>query len=392
MKLPALPWYGYAVVAAGTVLLFSKKGSAGSAIVTDPIGALPTKPMHTIKLGSKGEEVSIWQGIIGVTVTGTFDQATKTATIAYQKSHGLEADGVVGKNTWASAGYSWTGTLGGSGDSGQPGPTMPSEPIGTGADDNHFGLSNNIAERENQILSYIAQGKVDVAWEPVLVSGNGHNGVVFVSRRPLALLDGSNRLTFSVTPPTAQKIADLLQGYWLTTKVSDAAYKQADTKLPVMSRPISSSTAVMLDQNRKIESALEKAGYGGGLTANEGKDWVLTRRNYLPPLGTGQDTGGPNYNPFTDDDGESDYRNGANFGWYPGGSKSPGGASVIQSVGLAHNMGHVDYSQLVRLMRQEMTVDGKTMSVSQVLADPEYSALLNDEGGIIPLPYHPMLV
>lgn len=59
-----------------------------------------TQGNPTLRLGSKGEAVKRWQAILGIAQTGTFDAATKTATMAWQKKHGLVADGVVGAATW----------------------------------------------------------------------------------------------------------------------------------------------------------------------------------------------------------------------------------------------------------------------------------------------------
>lgn len=42
----------------------------------------------------------IVQKVVGVSVDGLFGNHTKAAVIAYQKKHGLEADGCVGINTW----------------------------------------------------------------------------------------------------------------------------------------------------------------------------------------------------------------------------------------------------------------------------------------------------
>lgn len=57
--------------------------------------------MPTIKKGSTGRAVKIWQIIIGVTVDGHFGSKTEAATIAFQQKHGLEDDAIVGKNTWS---------------------------------------------------------------------------------------------------------------------------------------------------------------------------------------------------------------------------------------------------------------------------------------------------
>lgn len=56
--------------------------------------------MKTIKKGSKGNTVKVWQIIIGTTPDGNFGSGTENATKTWQKNHGLTADGIVGKNSW----------------------------------------------------------------------------------------------------------------------------------------------------------------------------------------------------------------------------------------------------------------------------------------------------
>lgn len=56
--------------------------------------------MKTIKKGSTGKAVKIWQVIIGVTADGIFGSGTEAKTKAWQTSHGLEADGIVGAKSW----------------------------------------------------------------------------------------------------------------------------------------------------------------------------------------------------------------------------------------------------------------------------------------------------
>lgn len=57
--------------------------------------------MATLQLGSVGDDVSQWQGLLAsagfpVPVTGVFDDATKAATMAWQSAKGLASDGIVG--------------------------------------------------------------------------------------------------------------------------------------------------------------------------------------------------------------------------------------------------------------------------------------------------------
>lgn len=56
--------------------------------------------MTTIRKGSKGNAVKVWQIIIGAAPDGDFGSGTETKTVAWQKNNGLAADGIVGKNTW----------------------------------------------------------------------------------------------------------------------------------------------------------------------------------------------------------------------------------------------------------------------------------------------------
>ena len=57
--------------------------------------------MPKIKSGSKGKAVKVWQLILGIDQTGTFDDETVEATKAFQKKKKLTVDGIVGKFTWS---------------------------------------------------------------------------------------------------------------------------------------------------------------------------------------------------------------------------------------------------------------------------------------------------
>lgn len=56
--------------------------------------------MPTIRYGSRGKAVKIWQIIVGVVDDGDFGNATLTATKKFQEKNGLTVDGIVGENTW----------------------------------------------------------------------------------------------------------------------------------------------------------------------------------------------------------------------------------------------------------------------------------------------------
>lgn len=77
---------------------------ASSSQKVTPTRCTVTASLLQIKKGSKGKSVSIWQAIIGeVDVDGDFGSRTHAQTLRWQMAHGLTADGIVGKNTWATA-------------------------------------------------------------------------------------------------------------------------------------------------------------------------------------------------------------------------------------------------------------------------------------------------
>jgi peptidoglycan hydrolase-like protein with peptidoglycan-binding domain len=65
---------------------------------------------NTLQKGSKGNEVSEWQKFLNsqgydLSVDGDFGDNTPAATTEWQRKNGLDADGIVGENTWGKAGY-----------------------------------------------------------------------------------------------------------------------------------------------------------------------------------------------------------------------------------------------------------------------------------------------
>lgn len=56
--------------------------------------------MTTIKRGSRGNAIMVWQIIVEATPDGIFGSGTESATKNWQASHGLVADGIVGPKSW----------------------------------------------------------------------------------------------------------------------------------------------------------------------------------------------------------------------------------------------------------------------------------------------------
>lgn len=77
------------------------KAAESSQTATTPT----SKTRPTIKVGSKSvANIKYLQKKLGLTVDGDFGLKTKTAVIAFQKKHGLKADGIVNAATWKAIG------------------------------------------------------------------------------------------------------------------------------------------------------------------------------------------------------------------------------------------------------------------------------------------------
>ena len=84
-----------------------RRRAAEQALFNKPVSAAPAQNentedynMKTIKKGSKGNAVKVWQIIIGVTPDGKFGSGTESTTRDWQESHGLTVDGTVGPMSW----------------------------------------------------------------------------------------------------------------------------------------------------------------------------------------------------------------------------------------------------------------------------------------------------
>lgn len=73
-------------------------------------GSSNVKNLPVLKKGSRGEYVLAWQKMLNLNgyycglEDGIFGKNTETAVKAWQASHGLDPDGIIGKQTWASIG------------------------------------------------------------------------------------------------------------------------------------------------------------------------------------------------------------------------------------------------------------------------------------------------
>lgn len=80
-----------------------KSWAAATSTTVSGLPMLATVHRPTLRVGSTGVAVQVWQKILGLRTDGKFGIATAAATKRWQQARGLRADGVVGPSTWAAA-------------------------------------------------------------------------------------------------------------------------------------------------------------------------------------------------------------------------------------------------------------------------------------------------
>ena len=87
---------------AAEVALFNTSvvGTAQTPVQQENTNKVEEYDMDVIKRGSKGKAVKVWQIIVGALPDGKFGSGTEKRTRAWQESHGLVVDGVVGAKSW----------------------------------------------------------------------------------------------------------------------------------------------------------------------------------------------------------------------------------------------------------------------------------------------------
>jgi hypothetical protein len=224
----------------------------------------------------------------------------------------------------------------------------------------------DLATREKEIIAEIARGNVPEFWRHFVavtvtrqVEGQDFTAVYEVAPDYLAIGSDDDYLLIPVSPETAQVLADSLDCVLPTPRMVADIYAAAAVKLAPMPIPPSAemTTVPVFVQHNEIVGQQRASNLVshplGALVAGDKKDLVLTRR-------------------LADAPGKV-----AIYGW----QRLDG--TPIQPLYVGHAASWVDYSQGTRLVRQNMTVDGKSTTVAEVLADAKKCVLLSDEGPLL---------
>jgi len=217
--------------------------------------------------------------------------------------------------------------------------------------------------REEAILAQITAGNVPEflrGFCPVtitnVVAGLTNRATIFVAPDYLAVGKNEDYFFTPLSPYTAQRLADRFDCTLPTRKMADEIWRAATVKLepaPIPPGREMVTVPVFVTHNTMVSTqraAQANAHPLGVLVAGDKKDVVITSR--LVELTNRV----------------------AIYGWHKLDGKP------IQPLYLGHTAAWVDYSHGIRLVRQQMTVNGEPRKVAEVLADPQLAGLLSDEG------------
>jgi len=219
-----------------------------------------------------------------------------------------------------------------------------------------------LKEREEEIFMAIAAGNIpDFLRNTVTLKGEFADSAgilhqITYEAMPDYLSIGNDKdfCRIPMNPFTAQRLADRFGASLITSKLSDHIYQQAEIKLaPFFYAPVGNTNEQVIkfvEHNAQINKQFgEAGGKNSQLVAGIKKDVILSSRM------------------------ESQPNKVVIYGWH----KLNG--QPIQPVYNGHVGWYVDYSHGVRLVNNQVLVDGKPKLLSELLKDPLLYRIFSDE-------------
>jgi len=203
-------------------------------------------------------------------------------------------------------------------------------------------------EREERIIQAVLAGLyLPLVWVELRLRSGADACSFFVLDDALRLGVPGDCFRINVTALGQQRIADALGASLPTAELVEAAYDQGIKLTPSPQPPDAQMafTSRMLQHSRAVDQKV--AGRSGLVAGNAGKHWVL--HEHLHGLVV------------------SGAQGACNFGWF---KSSVRPYQPIQSLGFAHNVAHVDYSQVCWLVRSDVVLNGVPTTLDAVLSHP----------------------
>lgn len=229
----------------------------------------------------------------------------------------------------------------------------------------------DLTTREAYILDAVRSGAAETVWSEVTTMIPGHTGTFAVTADAVKV----EGVRVNVSARLLQHIADEMGCSLLTPRLLDCLWLQRAVTVLPFTRPITSSTAAMLEHSAKIDQALEEQGSPSGIVGTVGKTWTISNALAVPTI--------PNM--------------AENMGWHAtradftehlkgipvalGVTKGPEGTvRLIQGMGHRHDYTHTDYSQIALLVSRTCQVDGEMRDLLDVFQDAELAGLVSHQG------------
>ena len=228
------------------------------------------------------------------------------------------------------------------------------------------------AQREAAIIKEILAGNIpsflrnfkEIEVTQKLKDGKTHSIRYQVMPDYLAIGTDADFVRMPMSPLAAQVIAERFNCILPTTKMVDDIYLRAQTKM--LPQPMSggkypnwqarmTKNEFYTEHQRLVEGQCRQRGHQNGmLLAGHKKDVVIS--NHL----------------------NSHQKNVVIYGWHD----ARNGGKPIQGYGWGHENTYADYSHGIRLISNQVMIDGMPMNIKDVLADSTLSALLSKEGPV----------
>jgi hypothetical protein len=201
-------------------------------------------------------------------------------------------------------------------------------------------------DRDDAIMRAIANGEYEVEWVDLPMG----RLTIQVGRDALRV----RGLRVAVSARLWQRIADALGWILPTPRIVDAIAEAATIRIAPHTQapgPWMGLRAAIVRHHDAVQADVDTATRRGeiGLIDTVGKAWVL-----VPGIPA---------------------RRAANYGWHVGGKP-------IQPVGFAHDPDHVDYSQTLRPVQDNCTVDGQTARLREIYRRPDLCGLVGLEASL----------
>lgn len=227
-------------------------------------------------------------------------------------------------------------------------------------------MNNNIAAREKNILNEFLNGNIPNFLRNLrsITINNGNNSITYVVTSDyLSIGSDTDYVRMPMNPLTAQVIADKYDCTLPTKKMVDDIWAQSVNKIaplpwgPPYDASMMSTNRYMV-HNSRIQKQLDNKDITA-LTSSQKKDVILT--NKLSP--------------------NNPQKRVAIYGWIQLDGKP------IQVYPTAHEDTYADYSHGIRLIANDVVVNGSPMRIQDVFQDKELCSLLSDEGPLTFLKY-----